>query len=44
MLASTGTAPMSFYRNPLNSAPKMDSIIKKSVSFSKFYVHKPGIA
>lgn len=44
MLESTGTATMSFYGNPLNSTPKMDSIIKKSVSFSKFYVHKPGTA
>ena len=44
MLESTGTAPMSFYGNPLNSTPKMDSIIKESVSFSKFYVHKPGTA
>ncbi|WP_439129309.1 LTA synthase family protein [Polaribacter sp.] len=44
MLESTGTAPMSFYGNPLNSTPKMDSIIKKSLSFSKFYVHKPGTA
>ena len=44
MLESTGTAPMSFYGNPLNSTPKMDSILKKSASFSKFYVHKPGTA
>ncbi|WP_298778271.1 LTA synthase family protein [uncultured Polaribacter sp.] len=44
MLESTGTASMSFYGNPLNSTPKMDSIIKKSLSFSKFYVHKPGTA
>ncbi len=27
MLESVGTAPMSFYGNPLNSTPKMDSII-----------------
>jgi phosphoglycerol transferase MdoB-like AlkP superfamily enzyme len=44
MLESTGTAPMSFYGNPLNTTPKMDSIIKESLSFSKFYVHKPGTA
>lgn len=44
MLESTGTAPMSFYGNPLNSTPKMDSILKESASFSKFYVHKPGTA
>ena len=44
MLESTGTATMSFYGNPLNSSPKMDSIIKESLSFSKFYVHKAGTA
>ena len=44
MLESTGTAPMSFYGNPLNSTLKIDSIIKKSLSFSRFYVHKPGTA
>ena len=44
MLESVGTAPMSFYGNPLNSTPKMDSLIKESASFSKFYVHKPGTA
>jgi len=44
MLESVGTAPMSYYGNPLNSTPKMDSIIKESLSFSKFYVHKPGTA
>jgi phosphoglycerol transferase MdoB-like AlkP superfamily enzyme len=44
MLESVGTATMSFYGNPLNSSPNMDSIIKESLSFSKFYVHKPGTA
>ncbi len=44
MLESVGTATMSFYGNPLNSSPKMDSIIKQSLSFSKFYVHKAGTA
>ncbi len=44
MLESVGTATMSFYGNPLDSSPKMDSIITKSLSFSKFYVHKPGTA
>ena len=44
MLESVGTAPMSFYGNPLNSTPKIDSLIKESASFSKFYVHKPGTA
>jgi phosphoglycerol transferase MdoB-like AlkP superfamily enzyme len=44
MLESTGTAALGYYGNPLNSTPKMDSIIKESLSFSKFYVHKPGTA
>ncbi len=44
MLESVGTATMSFYGNPLDSSPKMDSIIKNSLSFSKFYVHKAGTA
>ena len=44
MLESVGTATMSFYGNPLNSTPKIDSLIKESASFSKFYVHKPGTA
>ncbi|WP_240914535.1 LTA synthase family protein [Polaribacter sp. 11A2H] len=44
MLESVGTATMGIYGNPLNCTPKMDSIIKKSISFPKFYVHKPGTA
>ena len=44
MLESTGTATLSLYGNPLNCSPKIDSIIKESLSFSKFYVHKPGTA
>lgn len=44
MLESLGTVPMSYYGNPINTTPKMDSIIKKSVSFSNFYVHKAGTA
>jgi phosphoglycerol transferase MdoB-like AlkP superfamily enzyme len=44
MLESSGVATMGIYGNPLNCTPKMDSIIKKSLSFSKFYVHKPGTA
>ncbi|WP_282073593.1 LTA synthase family protein [Polaribacter atrinae] len=44
MLESTGTATLSHYGNPLKSSPKIDSIINKSLSFSKFYVHKPGTA
>lgn len=44
MLESLGTIPMSNYGNPINTTPKMDSLIKKSVSFSNFYVHKAGTA
>ena len=44
MLESVGTATMGIYGNPLDCTPKMDSIIKRSLSFSKFYVHKPGTA
>ena len=36
MLESLGTVPMSYYGNPINSTPKMDSLIKKSASFSNF--------
>ena len=44
MMESVGVKPMSYYGNPINSTPKMDSIIKKSLSFSNFYVHKSGTA
>ncbi|OSY87644.1 sulfatase [Tenacibaculum holothuriorum] len=44
MLESLGTIPMSHYGNPLNSTPHMDSIIRNSVSFPNFYVHKAGTA
>lgn len=44
MLESLGVVPMSYYGNPLNSTPHMDSIIKNSVSFPNFYVHKAGTA
>jgi len=44
MLESTGTATLSYYGNPLNSSPKIDTILNESLSFSKFYVHKPGTA
>lgn len=44
MMESVGVKPMSFYGNPINSTPKMDSIIQESVSFSNFYVHKSGTA
>lgn len=44
MLESVGVAPMSYYGNPINTTPKMDSIIRNSVNFSNFYVHKAGTA
>ncbi|KGL63688.1 LTA synthase family protein [Polaribacter sp. Hel1_85] len=44
MMESVGVKPMSYYGNPINSTPKMDSIIKNSLSFSNFYVHKSGTA
>lgn len=44
MLESLGTAPMSFYGNPINTTPKMDALLKNSINFTNFYVHKPGTA
>ena len=44
MLESVGVKPLSYYGNPINSSPKIDSLIKKSLSFSNFYVHKSGTA
>ncbi len=44
MMESVGVKPMSYYGNPINSTPKLDSIIKNSLRFSNFYVHKPGTA
>lgn len=44
MLESVGVAPMSFYGNPINATPKMDSILKQSANFTNFYVHKAGTA
>jgi phosphoglycerol transferase MdoB-like AlkP superfamily enzyme len=44
MLESLGVAPMSYYGNPINTTPKMDSILKNSANFTNFYVHKAGTA
>ncbi len=44
MLESLGAAPMSYYGNPVNTTPKMDSILKHSANFTNFYVHKAGTA
>ena len=44
MLESVGVKPLSYYGNPINSSPKIDSLIPKSLSFSNFFVHKSGTA
>jgi phosphoglycerol transferase MdoB-like AlkP superfamily enzyme len=44
MMESVGVKPMSYFGNAINSTPKMDSIIKESLIFSNFYVHKSGTA
>ena len=44
MLESVGVAPMSFYGNPIQTTPKMDSLLKKSINFTNFYIHKTGTA
>ena len=44
MLESLGAAPMSYYGNPINTTPKMDSLLKQSANFTNFYVHKAGTA
>ena len=44
MLESVGVKPLSYYGNPINSSPKIDSLIPKSLSFENFFVHKSGTA
>lgn len=44
MLESVGVKPLSYYGNAINSSPNIDSLIKESLSFSNFYVHKSGTA
>ncbi len=44
MMESVGVVPLSYYGNPINTTPKMDSIIKQSINFTNFYVHKAGTA
>ena len=44
MMESVGVAPMSYYGNAINTTPVLDSLITKSISFPKFYVHKSGTA
>ncbi|MEE9407820.1 MAG: sulfatase-like hydrolase/transferase [Polaribacter sp.] len=44
MMESVGIKPMSYYGNAIKSTPKMDVLLKSSVNFSNFYVHKSGTA
>lgn len=44
MLESVGVKPLSYYGNPIKSSPNIDSILKNSLHFSNFYVHKSGTA
>ena len=44
MLESVGVAPMSYYGNPINTTPKMDSLLQQSTNFTNFYIHKTGTA
>lgn len=44
MLESVGVKPLSYYGNKLKTSPKLDSLIKHSLSFSNFFVHKSGTA
>ena len=44
MLESVGVAPMSYYGNPIESTPNFDSLMKNSINFSNFYVHKANTA
>jgi phosphoglycerol transferase MdoB-like AlkP superfamily enzyme len=44
MLESLGTVPIGYYGNPAKGTPNLDRLIKESVHFDNFYVHKPGTA
>ena len=44
MLESVGVKPLSYYGNPINSSPQIDSLIPKSLNFTNFFVHKSGTA
>jgi len=44
MLESFGAATVSYFGNPINTTPRVDSLLKKSVLFTNFYVHKAGTA
>tara|TARA_B100000809_G_scaffold110921_1_gene109468 strand:- start:1968 stop:3965 length:1998 start_codon:yes stop_codon:yes gene_type:complete len=44
MMESVGAATMSNYGNPIDSTPKMDSLVRESAHFTNFFVHKAGTA
>jgi phosphoglycerol transferase MdoB-like AlkP superfamily enzyme len=44
MLESTGNAALSYYGNPINSTPVIDSLINESINFTNHYVHKSTTA
>ncbi len=44
MLESLGVKPIGYNGNAANSTPHIDSLIRKSIHFSNFYVHKSGTA
>lgn len=44
MLESLGAVPLGYNGNPANGTPHIDQLIKESVYFENFYVHKPNTA
>jgi len=44
MLESVGVKPLGYYGNVANATPQIDSLLRKSIHFSNFYVHKSGTA
>ncbi|CAM1333274.1 LTA synthase family protein [Tenacibaculum aestuariivivum] len=44
MLESTGNGALSYYGNPINSTPVLDSLMHKSINFTNHYVHKSTTA
>ncbi len=44
MLESVGNGALSYYGNPINSTPIIDSLISESINFTNHYVHKSTTA
>lgn len=44
MLESLGVKPLGHFGNSVNGSPNFDALMKSSLSFSNFYVHKSGTA